>query len=67
MNGSPFTITVYTDLTQQARPVKIVTGLNGPYGIAFNSRGEMIIGECNWFIDHQISLFDIKGQNIWIT
>ena len=41
--------------------MRVVTGLNMPYGIAFNSRGEMIISECS---SHQISIFDIIGQKI---
>ena len=45
INGSPFTMTVYPDPTQLAHPVRVVTGLKGPYGIAFNSCGEMIVSE----------------------
>ena len=41
--------------------MRVVTGLNKPYGIAFNSRGEMIISE---YYSHQISIFDIRGQKI---
>ena len=52
-------MTVYPDPTQLGRPVRVVTGLNKPYGIAFNSRGEMIISEYN---GHQISIFDIRGK-----
>ena len=54
-------MTVYPDPTQLGQPVKVVTGLNEPYGIAFNSRGEMIVSE-KW--GHQISIFDIRGQKI---
>ena len=61
INGSPFTMTVYSDPTQLAHPVRVVTGLKGPYGIAFNNRGEMIVSEC-W--GHQIAIFDIRGQRI---
>ena len=64
INGSPFTMTVYPDPTQLSRPVRVVTGLEGPYGIAFNSRGEMIISE---FSGHQISVFDIGGQKIHVV
>ena len=63
INGSPFTITVYPDPTQLGHPVRVVTGVKGPYGIAFNSRGEMIVSECQ---GHQISIFDIRGQRIRI-
>ena len=41
--------------------MRAVTGLNEPYGIAFNSRGEMIISEWG---GHQISVFNIRGQRI---
>ena len=54
-------MTVYPDPTQLGHPVRVVTGLNTPYGIAFNSRGEMIISECG---GHLISIFDIRGQKI---
>ena len=57
----PFTMTVYRDPTRLAHPVRVVTGLNHPCGIAFNSHGEMIVSEC-W--GHQIAIFDIKGQRI---
>ena len=41
--------------------MRVVTGLKGPYGIAFNSHGNMIVSERN---DHQVSVFDIEGQRI---
>ena len=54
-------MTVYPDPTQLAHPVREVTDLNRPYGIAFNSRGEMIVSEnCG----HQIAIFDIRKQRI---
>ena len=61
INGSPFTITVYPDPTQLGHPVRVVTGVNCPYGIAFNSHGEMIVSES---VGHQISIYDIRGQRI---
>ena len=62
INGSPFTITVYPDPTQLGCPMRVVTGVKKPYGIAFNSRGEMVVSENR---SHQISIFDIGGQRIW--
>ena len=61
INGSPFTITVYPDPTQLGRPVRVVTNLYCPYGIAYNSRGEMIVSEWN---GHRVSIFGIRGQKI---
>ena len=54
-------MTVYPDPTQLGHPVRVVTGLNRPYGIAFNSHGEMIISERG---SHLISIFDIRGPKI---
>ena len=41
--------------------MRTVTGLNHPYGIAFNSHQEMIVSEC---FGHRLSIFDIRGQKI---
>ena len=41
--------------------MRVVTDLKGPYGIAFNSCGEMIVSE-NY--GHQMAIFDITGQRI---
>ena len=61
INGSPFNVTVYPDPRQLGLPVRTVTGLNKPYGIAFNSHQEMIVSEygCD-----RLSIFDIRGQKI---
>ena len=61
INGSPFTMTVYPDPTQLGRPVRVVTDVNEPFGIAFNSRGEMIVSENG---AHKVSVFDIRGKRV---
>ena len=61
INGSPFTVTVYPDPKQLRHPVRTVTGLDGPYGIAFNNREEMIVSECN---AHRLSILNTRGQKI---
>jgi tripartite motif-containing protein 2/3/tripartite motif-containing protein 71 len=53
-------MTVYPDPTQLGHPVRVVTELNRPYGIAVNSRGEIVISECD---GHNISVFDEKGKS----
>ena len=60
INGSPFTVTVYPDPKQLGHPVRTVTGLNTPYGIAFNNREEMIVSEC--FGHCRLSILDTRGQ-----
>ena len=57
----PFTMTACSDPTQLSRPVRVVTGLRGPSGIAFNSRGEIIVSE---YWEHQISVFNVRGERI---
>ena len=54
-------MTVYPDPTQLDHPVMVVTDLNTPYSIAFNSQGNMIVSEWD---GHQVSVFDIRGQRI---
>ena len=61
INDSPFTVTVYSDPTQLRRPVRVVTDLNRPYGIAFKKCGEMIVSER---YGHRVSIFDFRGQKI---
>ena len=61
INGSPFTITVYLDPTQLGRPVRVVTDLTTPYGIAYNSRGEMIVSESH---GHRVSIIDNRGKKV---
>ena len=57
----PFTMTACSDPTQLSLPVRVITDLNGPYGIAFNSRGEMIVSE---ELEDQISVFNSRGDMI---
>ena len=54
-------MTVYPDPRQLRLPVRTVTGLKFPYGIAFNSHQEMIVSENG---GHKLSIFDIRGQKI---
>ena len=60
INGSPFTVTVYPDPKQLGHPVRTVTGLVRPCGIAFNNREEMIVSENA----HRLSILDTRGQKI---
>ena len=41
--------------------MRTVTGLDHPYGIAFNSHQEMIVSEN---VGHRLCIFDIRGQKI---
>ena len=54
-------MTVYPDPRQLGLPVRTVTGLEYPYGIAFNSHQDMIVSE---YSGNRLSIFDIRGQKI---
>ena len=49
------------DPTQLAHPVRVITGLTSPCGIAFNSQREIIVSERR---NHRIVVLDIKGDMI---
>ena len=61
INNSPFTVTVYPDPTQVGFPVKVVTGFDKPYGVAFDSHSNMIVSE--WGRD-RIVILSNRGQKI---
>ena len=61
VKGSPFKITLYPDPIQLGRPVRIVTGLNGPWDIAINSHGKMVVSN---YGSNNVLLFDKKGKQI---
>ena len=61
INGSPFTMTVYPDPTQLGHPARVVTDMDHPFGIVFNSHGEMTVSEERGC---KISVFDISGQRV---
>ena len=58
-----FTMCVCRDPTQLAHPVRVVTDLrlDHPYGIVFNSRGEMIVRGVG---SQHMTIFDITWQRI---
>ena len=45
--GSPFPVFISIHPSKLGKPVKIIPGLNQPSGIAFNSKGEMVVAEFN--------------------
>lgn len=61
ISGSPFIITMYPDPTQLAFPLRTVSGLDMPYGIAISISGEMVISESGGC---RVSIFDSEGRKI---
>ena len=52
---SPFSVSVLT-----TTPTKIITGLNGPRGLALNSHGQLVVVERE---GHSYSIFSGNGEN----
>ena len=43
--GSPFPVTVKLPVKKLGTPVRVISGVNGPWGVAVNQRGEIIVAE----------------------
>ena len=56
--GSTFPVYVKIPPTQLGRPVRVLGGLHGPYGVAVNSAEEVLVTE------RKIAVFDKKGKKL---
>ena len=45
LKASPFTVSVGTPIKKFKTPIMTITGLNGPWGVVVNKKGEIIISE----------------------
>ena len=61
IQASPFMVIVYPDPTQLHHPVRVIEGIHGTLGAAFNSHGEMYVTE---YYKHQVAVFDSSGKRI---
>ena len=46
--GSPFRVFVKIHPTQLGPPVRTITGVNQPFGIAITSKQQLVVAECGW-------------------
>ena len=58
--GSPFTVCVKIPPTQLGTPVRVISGLNLPYGVAFNSAGEVLVTMSGG----EVGVFDKQGKKL---
>ena len=58
IKGSPFPVTV---LRKFGIPIKSISGVSGPCGVAVNKRGEVIVAERN---GHCVSIFSPAGEKL---
>ena len=56
ISGSPFTVAVLT-----TTPTSSIRGLRGPWGVAVNERGQVVVAE---YSGHCISIFSANGDKV---
>ena len=57
--GSPFTVCVKIPPTQLGTPVRVISGLDSPYGVAFNSAGEVLVTMIG-----EVGVLDKQGKKL---
>lgn len=62
LRGSPFPLFVTVSPSQLRNPVRVIKGFNRPNGIAFNSKGEMVLSEAP--PASQVSIRDKYGKRL---
>ncbi len=61
VKGSPFTVVVSVPIEKLGTPIRTIGGLNRPWGVAVNERGEIIVAENG---GHCVSIFSPQGEKI---
>ena len=61
VRGSPYPIAITPSAQSLRKPVRVVSGLKGPYGTATNSEGQTVVAETK---GHCISIFTPEGEKI---
>ena len=62
IRGSPFTVQVTrTDLKTLGTPLRTINGVNYPFGVAINQRGEVLVTEWD---GNCVSIFSSSGQRL---
>ena len=61
IKGSPFPVTVKLPVQKLGTPIKTISGLKEPWGVAINKRGEILAAERN---AHCISIFSLTGEKL---
>lgn len=61
VKGSPFIVTVKLPVHKLGTPIKTISGVREPWGVAVNQRGEIIVAEDS---SHCISIYGPKGEKI---
>ena len=61
IKGSPFSVAVKLPVKEFDNPVMTISGVNGPWGVAVNQQGEVVVAEDG---GHSLSIFSSTGEKI---
>ena len=61
IKGSPFPVTVKLPVQKLGIPIKTISGVKRPQGVAVNQRGEVIVAETS---GHCVSIFSLSGEKL---
>ena len=61
IRGSPFPVVARLSIQKLGTPIRTIGGLNWPWGVVVNQRGEIIVAE---YSGHCISIFSPSGEKI---
>ena len=61
IKGSPFPVTVKLPIQKLGTPIKTISGLKWPWGVAVNKRGEVIVAESS---EHCVSIFSPTREKL---
>lgn len=61
ISQGPIVVAAFARPSDLSHPVRVIKGLSTPYGIAFNSRGEMVVSE---MVGHRVSICDRNGHRV---
>ena len=61
ITGSPFQVLAKIHPTQLGKPKKVLEGVNGPWGIALNSKQQLVVAEWS---GKKVTVFDKDGKKV---
>ena len=61
IRGSPFSVAVKSSVKKLDTPILTIGGLEGPWGVAINQRGEVVVTESK---GHCVSVFSPSGKKL---
>ena len=61
VKGSPFRVAVKSPVEKLGTPIRTIGGVKGPWGVAINQKGEVVVAERG---GHCVSVFSPSGEKI---